>query len=612
MTTDLFDDLDARFVLFDVLRIEELARSERYQYVDRETTGMLLGEAKRLAEQRLFPLNVESDQVGVRLEDGAVRTAPRLRQAYREFVADGWLTLTESAEMGGQALPSAIAFATHEMFLGANFPFMCFVNLTHDAAKLIELFGDAGQKAAYLARMYGGDWTGTMCLTESSAGSDVGAIAARAVPAGDGSYRLKGQKIYITNGDHDIAENIVHLVLARIEGDPQGTEGLSVFIVPKRRLNADGSAGVANDVECVGLWKKMGLHASPTTTLSFGASDECHAYLLGKPRQGIRIMFHMMNQSRLEVGLFGLGSSVVAYRLALEHARERRQGRDLAGAPGQVPIIRHPDVRRSLLTMKAYVEGMRTMLLYCAYAMDRVAIATDPAGERQWQGVVDLLVPMVKSHPTEKSVELCSLAMQLFGGAGYMRDYPVEQYLRDAKVACIFEGTTGIQGMDFALRKVRPGAGSSFESFLDGMGAVIEEASGLPAWSRHAEQLRRTRDSIRRLPAALADGSGQDRLRNQLLSATPFMDVTSDLLMAYFLLWGAMVAERKLAAAGALPTSPAGGEGGQGAEASTAHLLGRLASARHFIANVLPVVDGRIEALKWMELSACTMSEASF
>jgi len=612
MTTDLFDDRDARFVLFDVLGIEGLATSECYRHVDRETIEMLLDEAKKLAEQRLFPLNIEGDRVGVRLDDGAVRTAPGMREAYRDFVASGWMTQSESAELGGQALPKTVAFATHEMFLGANFPFMCFVNLTHDAAKLIELFGDDAQKEVYLARMYGGEWTGTMCLTESSAGSDVGAIVARAIPAGDGSYRLKGQKIYITNGDHDVAENVVHLVLARIDGDPEGTEGLSVFIVPKRRLNVDGSIGDGNDVECVGLWSKMGLHASPTTTLSFGNNDDCHAYLLGKPRQGIRIMFHMMNQSRLEVGLFGLGTCVVAYRLALDYARERLQGRGLDGQAGQVPIIAHPDVRRILLTMKAYVEGMRTMLLYCAYAMDRVVVAEDHDERQRWQGIVDLLVPVVKAHPTEKAFELCSLAMQILGGAGYLREFPVEQYLRDAKVACIFEGTTGIQGIDFALRKVRPGAGSVFVNFLDGMDSLIEEASALPSWSRYSAQLRRTRDAVKGLPDVLLGGAERHRLRNRLLSATPFMEATSDLLVAYFLLWGAMVAERKLASAGDLPTTAGGREDGQSAEAPTAHLQGRLTSAKHFIANVLPVVDGRIEALKWMESSACTMSEASF
>jgi hypothetical protein len=274
-------------------------------------------------------------------------------------------------------------------------------------------------------------------------------------------------------------------------------------------------------------------------------------------------MFHMMNQSRLEVGLFGLGTCAVAYRLALEYARERRQGRGLDGQAGQVPIVAHPDVRRSLLTMKAYVEGMRTMLLYCAYAMDRVVVAEDRDESRRWQGIVDLLVPMVKAHPTEKSVELCSLARQVFGGSGYMREYPVEQYHRDAKVACIIEGTTGIQGMDFALRKVRAGAGSSFATFLDEMDSLIEEASAVPSWSRYAEQVRRTRDAVKQLPEALASGTERHRLRNQLLSATPFMEVTSDLLVAYFLLWGAMVAERKLAAASPMPTSAAGCEEGR-------------------------------------------------
>jgi alkylation response protein AidB-like acyl-CoA dehydrogenase len=325
MLSKLVDERDLKFVLFDLLGIQDLALNERFEHIDKETLEMLIDEALKFSEQYLFALNLEGDKVGASFENGHVRTVPGTREAYQEFVQCGWLTQSEDPELGGQGLPEIIKFATHEMFLAANFPFMCFVNLTHDAAKLIELFGDDGQKTNYLEKMYGGDWTGTMALTESGAGSDVGAIKARARLVDDGSYRLQGQKIYITNGDHDISENIVHLVLARIEGDPDGTRGLSIFIVPKFRLNADGTPAQRNDVTCTGIEHKMGLHASPTASLSFGDNNDCHAYLLGQPREGIKIMFHMMNQSRLEVGLFGLGICSVSYRHALAYARERLQ-----------------------------------------------------------------------------------------------------------------------------------------------------------------------------------------------------------------------------------------------------------------------------------------------
>jgi hypothetical protein len=401
-----------------------------------------------------------------------------------------------------------------------------------------------------------------------------------------------------------MTENIVHLVLARIEGDPKGTRGLSIFIVPKYRVNSDGSPGPHNDVTCMGIEQKMGLHASPTTSLSFGDNDDCHAYLLGQPREGIKIMFHMMNQSRLEVGLFGLGICSISYRHALAFARERLQGQGINGEPGQVPIVNHPDIRRNLLTMKAYVEGMRAMLYYCGYAMDRAEIAAGEDEQKKWQGIVDLLIPIAKAHATEKGVELSSLAMQVYGGAGYSNEYPVEQFMRDSKVACIFEGTTGIQAVDFALRKVPMKGGTVFKGFLDSMDEILNQASKQSDWGPFAGQLRKTRDALGLLPGILANGEERSRLRDQLLAATPFMEAASDTFVAYFLLWSAMVAENKIAEKGGLPDTLE-------RDSELAYLAGKIDSARYFIANVLPVVDGKIAALTWKDSSACTIAVSS-
>jgi len=513
--------------------------------------------------------------------------------------------------LGGQGLPDIINFATHEMFLAANFPFMCFVNLTHDAAKLIELFGTDEQKARFMEKMYAGIWTGTMALTEPQAGSDVGAIRTRAIPAEDGTYRLKGQKIYITNGEHDVTENIVHLVLARIEGDPQGTRGLSIFIVPKHRLDGDGNPGPRNDVNCLGIEEKMGLHASPTTSLSFGDHDDCHAYLLGQPRQGIRIMFHMMNQSRLEVGLYGLGICSMSYRHALAYARERLQGHSMDGGEEQVPIIRHPDVRHTLMTMKSYVEGLRAMLYFCGYAMDRANLATDGAEREQWHGMVELLIPVAKAHATEKGVRLSSLALRIYGGAGYTRQYPIEQYMRDSKVACIFEGTTGIQAMDFILRKVPMNGGEVFEGFLAQMDKVLELAAAQPDLRRYAEQMGKTRDGLALLAKNLTMDQSQNTLRNRLLAATSVLEVAGDTFVAYFLLWGAVVAEKKISEKGGLPEDPESLAKAFERDPELAHLAGKASIARHFIAGVLPEVDGRINGLNWKDPSVCAMADAS-
>lgn len=611
MSGVIVDARDLKFVLFDLLGVQDLARNERFAHIDQETVEMLVDEAERFSEQRLLPLNLAGDKVGARYEQGQVRAVPGMREAYQEFVQNGWLLQSEDLDLGGQGLPEIIKFATHEIFLAANFPFMCFVNLTHDAAKLIELFGDDEQKTRYMKKMYAGAWTGTMALTEPGAGSDVGAIKTRALRQEDGTYRLKGQKIYITNGEHDMAENIVHLVLARIEGDPDGTQGLSIFIVPKQRLDANGDPGPRNDVNCIGIEHKMGLHASPTAALSFGDTDDCHAYLLGQPREGIKIMFCMMNQSRLEVGLFGLGICSISYRHALAYARERLQGRGIEGGAGQVAIVYHPDVRRNLLTMKAYVEGMRAMLYYCGYVMDRANLASERVEQEKWQGIVDLLIPIAKAHATEKGVRLSSLALRIYGGAGYTCKYPIEQFMRDSKVACIFEGTTGIQAMDFALRKVPMREGAVFKGFLDGMDEVIDQASSRPGWRRYAEQLRKTRDALAVLPQNLAASEKKNRLRDQLLAATPFMEVASDTFVAYFLLWSSMVAEQKIAAKGGLPERPEELLDALERDPELAHLAGKLDSARYFIANVLPEVDGRIAAMAWKDASACTIADVS-
>lgn len=608
----LVDERDLKFVLFDLLAVQDLTRHERFEHFDQDIMDMLLDEALKYAEQFLFPLNIEGDKLGASFENGDVRAVPGTREAYQEFVQSGWLTQSESPELGGQGLPEIIKFATHEMFLGANFPFMCFVNLTHDAAKLIELFGDDGQQAHYLEKMYGGEWTGTMALTEPGAGSDVGAIKTRAIPAEDGSYRLKGQKIYITNGEHDIADNIVHLVLARIDGDPEGTRGLSIFIVPKFRLNADGSPGERNDVTCTGIEHKMGLHASPTTSLSFGDADDCHAYLLGQPQEGIKIMFHMMNQSRLEVGLFGLGICSVSYRHALAYARERLQGQAVDGSAGQVAIISHPDVRRTLLFMKSITEGLRAMLYYCGYSMDRAATAVDPDEQKKWQGFVDLLIPIAKARATERGVRLSSLALRIYGGAGYTRDHPIEQYMRDSKVACVFEGTTGIQAIDFALRKVPMKGGTVFREFLDSMDGVLEQARSMPGWRRYAEQLSKTREKLGALPGILAGIDEENRLRTQLFKATPFMEAAGDTFVAYFLLWSAMVAEEKLAEKGGLPAEPESLAETLERDPELAFLVGKINNARFYIAGVLPEVDGKLAASAWTEPSACMMADASF
>jgi len=612
----LVDDKDIKFVLFDVLKIQKLCENERFSDWNEKVLRMLLDEALKYSEKVLFPLNIEGDKIGLTFESGNVTSVPGTKQAYLDFVEGGWLTPCEDEAYGGQGLPEIAKFAAHEMFFAANFPFMCYVNLTHDAAKLIELFGTDEQKDLYLDKMYGGEWTGTMALTEPSAGSDVGAIETKAKKADDGTYRISGQKIFITNGEHDISDNIVHMVLARMEGDPSGVKGLSVFIVPKFRVDVDGSSDKPNDVRCIGIEHKMGLKASPTTTMAFGEKEECRGYLLGKPCQGIRIMFHMMNASRLEVGLWGQGTCSVSYLHALDYAKTRKQGPSIRDpkAEGQAPIIHHPEIRRVLLLMKSYVEGMRAMLYYSGYAMDRAETAVTQEDKKKWNGIVELLIPICKAYPTEKGVELASHAVQIYGGYGYTQEYPVEQFMRDAKVSCIFEGTTGIQAMDFALRKVGMENGEVFKNFLDDMDETIIKADSIQGLEEYAGQLRKTKSTLSSIPADLAQQAKETGIYNSFLKATPFLEVTGDVLVAYFLLWSAIVAEKKLEALFKKKQLENIEKRKQfiRKNAQAAFFSGKIESAKFFIANILPITHGKLSAISWGDLSAWEIAERSF
>ena len=616
----LVDERDIKFVLFELLKVQELCQQDRFSNWKEGAFVLLLEEARKFAEKRLFPLNLEGDRIGVRFDAGEVFAVPGTKDSYRDFVDAGWLTPCEEEAYGGQGLPEVIKFAAHEIFFAANFPFMCYVNLTHDAAKLIEKFGTSEQKRLYLDKMYGGQWTGTMALTESSAGSDVGAIEVKATKNGDGTYHLTGQKIFITNGDHDIAENIVHMVLARIDGDLPGTKGLSIFIVPKYRLNEDGSIGQPNDVRCIGVEHKMGLSASPTTTMSFGEQGDCTAYLLGRERDGIKIMFHMMNASRLEVGMWGQGICSASYLHALNYSRERKQGASLKdpGSSSQVPIIRHPDVRRLLLLMKSHIEGMRAMLYFCGYAMDRSAIAETAEEKTWWRNIVELLIPICKAYPTEKGVEFASHAIQIHGGFGYTRECPVEQFMRDSKAACIFEGTTGVQAIDFAVRKVAMDQGRVFQDFLSGMDKIVCQSSGWPGWEKYLTHFHKTKTALQELPAHLAEQSTRAGNFYSLLKATPFLDAAGDVFVSYFLLWSALAASEKL-------ESLLSKEGLQDKDKDNeqrkefirrkpqaAYLAGKIESAKYFIGNVLPVTDGKIAAIRWGDSSAWEMEETFF
>jgi len=444
---------EMRFTLHHVAGLEAIARLPGYEAASADVVDQVLEEAGRLAANELAPLNASGDRERARLENGVVFTPTGFKQAYRHFVEGGWQGLAFPEEWGGQGLPWTLATAVAEMWNSANMAFALCPLLTEATARALLNLGTEAQKRTYLPKLVSGEWSGAMCLTEPQAGSDVGALKTRAVRDG-GHWRLSGTKIFITYGEHDLAENIVYMVLARTPDAPAGTRGISLFLVPKFVVGDDGSLGPRNDLRCVSIEDKLGIHASPTCVMSFGDNEGAVGYLVGEEQAGMAAMFTMMNHARVAVGLEGLAIAERAYQAALAYAGERLQGRRPNGRDGPAPIIEHPDVRRMLWTMKARIEAMRALVYSTAATLDRSLRASDPAEREAARGRLDLLTPLVKAWCSDLGFEIASMALQVHGGAGYVEETGVAQHLRDARINLIYEGTNGIQAMDLVGRKL--------------------------------------------------------------------------------------------------------------------------------------------------------------
>ena len=459
---------DMRFVLHelhDSAGIAELPGSEDFTI---ELIDSVLEEAAKISEEVLFPLNQSGDLEGCTYENGVVRTPKGFPQAYKSFCDGGWSAMACAPEFGGQGLPAAVSLLVEEMLCAANNSFGLYPGLTHGAYLALYHHGSDEQKQTYLPNMVSGKWSGTMCLTEPQCGTDLGMLRTKAVPNGDGSFMLSGSKIFISAGEHDLAENIIHLVLARLPDAPAGVKGISLFVVPKFLVKEDGTLGQRNGVTCTAIEHKMGIKASATCSLSF---EEARGWLIGEPHKGLRAMFTMMNTERLSVGIQGLGVAEIAYQNAVAYTRERLQGRSLTGAkyPQQAadPIIVHPDVRRMLLTMRAYIEGCRALGGWVAREIDVLQRATDEDAKLIADDFTALLTPVVKALFTDLGFEIASTAMQCYGGHGYIRDNGMEQYARDARISMIYEGTNGVQALDLVGRKLPQDGGRLLTRFLD-------------------------------------------------------------------------------------------------------------------------------------------------
>jgi hypothetical protein len=455
---------DLLFCMSDLAGLDQVAALPGFEEAGLDTAQAVLEECARLMQDVIAPLNRVGDREGARWNDGAVTTAPGFAAAYRQFAEGGWQGLQHPEALGGQGLPKTIAAGCIEMVNSANLGFALCPMLTDGAIEALLTAGSPEMQRTWLPRMVSGEWTGTMNLTEPQAGSDLALVRTRAEPHEDGSYRLFGTKIFITYGEHDMAANIVHLVLARLPGAPEGVKGISLFVVPKFLVNADGSLGARNDVQCVSIEHKLGIHASPTAVLQFGdgtAAKDVNGtgpgavgYLVGEPHRGLEYMFVMMNAARYAVGVQGIAIAERAAQLALQYARERVQGRPVDGSrPGATPIVEHPDVKRMLLSMRAQTEACRALAIVAAAAQDRAHAHPDAAVRRREQAFYEFLVPLVKGYSTEMAVEVASLGVQVHGGMGFIEETGAAQHYRDARILSIYEGTTAIQANDLVGRK---------------------------------------------------------------------------------------------------------------------------------------------------------------
>jgi alkylation response protein AidB-like acyl-CoA dehydrogenase len=597
-----------QFLLFEQFKLGELLGKAPYDAWGEEEVRSSLAECYRFAREVLGPLNVVGDIQGCKLENGHVITPTGFKDAWKKLYEAGWKSIGVPPELGGAGAPRTLQVLVEEMLSGANAAFNMYPGLAYGAAEVIEQFGTADQKHKFAQHMFNGKWGGTMCLTEPHAGTDVGSAKTSASRNADGSYSVRGTKIYISGGDHDLAENVIHLVLARVDGAPAGTKGLTLFIVPKYSIKDDGSLGDSNDVQVASLEHKMGINGSATCVLNFGDNGKCIGWPVGgeeKLNQGMPQMFKLMNAARISVGVQGVAVASSAFLNALEYAKDRKQGASIthwkdATAP-RVPIIEHADVRRMLIQMKATVEGIRALAVKLTMHQDQVYVCQgkDEAKAAYHQGQVDLLVPLVKAYGSDQGFRICETAIQTYGGAGYTRDYPVEQYCRDAKIFSIYEGTNHIQAMDLVGRKLGQAGGANLQAFLGDIAKFVAANSAHATLGPAVKKLGAAQEAVAGTAMRLLMWFQSGQVALVPLSANRFCEMMSELTVAWQLLEGAAVAEgAKVKVAEGHPDA--------------AFYAGKIQAALWFARNVLPGVEHKAQLLGEEDKSALDMPDAGF
>lgn len=616
MTHYMVDERDVNFCLFDWLDIGKLSAYPKYAEVgyDEAMAREMMRSGLKVAREVLAPIWSAMDSDGVKFENGKVSVPEYVKKAYQTYTENGFLGLSAPPELGGLGMPHILNMGVMEFFCGANTAFSMYSELTYGAAHMFQNFASDGLRAKYVEKMYTGEWGGTMCLTEPGAGSDVGALKTKATRRPDGSFSIVGTKIFISSGDHDLTTNIIHPVLARIEGAPYGIHGISLFLVPKYLVNDDGSIGEFNDVVTGNVEHKMGIKGNATCTLNFGESGKCQGWLIGEENKGIAYMFQMMNEARLYVGMQGNALAAAAFQSALQYSKERIQFRhikDMANneAP-PVAIIEHPDIRRMLMHMKSTTEGVRAMLAQVAFWGDLAHVTEDPEEKQHYQNLVEFLVPICKAYSTDQGFKVTELAIQTLGGYGYIKEYPMEQYMRDEKITSLYEGTNGIQALDLMGRKMTMKGGAVFMQVMQEISIFVGEHKDHPVMGEAFAKLEKAQMEMAMAVMGIQQSVKQGGFEAlvPLLQASNFLEAAGHIVVSWMLLSQAVLAANRLngmiAEKGVDANDKKAVRAFIEAGEEATYYYNKTQSAYWFVNNRLPIASAVFEMMKNKDLSA--------
>ncbi len=617
MLNPLVDTRDVKFVLFEMLDVDKLTNFSTYADYDHDTFDATIDLAEQISVDLIYPTAEDADNNPAKWDPQTKKVAlpPTYKAALDAYYEAGFGSMYDNPELGGMGLPYSLSMGALEFVIAANYSLFMYPGLSHGSMELIEEYGTEDQWKLYGEKIMTGEWGATMCLTESEAGSDVGALKTKAVKQADGTYKITGQKIFISSGENDYYPNMIHAVLARIEGDPKGTKGISIFIVPKFRLNEDGSPGESNDVSCPGIEHKMGIHGQATSQLAFGDNGECVGFLLGEERQGMKIMFKMMNMARMGTAFMGHANASAAYMHAITYAKNRVQGADVTqmlnpDAPG-VTIVNHPDVKRMLLWMKSHIEGQRALVYFMYNQFDIIRGSENEDDKKEANALVEILTPICKAGCTDKGLEICATAMQTYGGYGYCRDYPIVRYMSDAKILAIWEGTNGIQSMDLMMRKLLMNKEQrNYNALRKRMDETVTKAKGIVD-DKYLELFGQSLKELDELVEFFKGFMAGGKFLNIFAHATPFLDAMYVVCLSWMHIWNLTLCQPKM-------KELLGDAKGADRDAilddndEAAFYTGKVLASQFYLGTELPKFSGRVKAITFNESATVKATSSIF